>query len=80
MTDDSTSQRLESTSQRLESERPVPRPTFRGDLRRSLLAELESEPVAPPRLRLLIAAYAGSGLVLLAVAGVGLDGIGPLAA
>ena len=34
----------------------------------------------PPRLRLMIAAYAGSGLVLLAIAAIGLAGGGPLAA
>jgi hypothetical protein len=66
-------------SQRLESSRPVPRPGFRGDLRRALLAEAGAEPAPPPRLRLLIATYAGSGLVLLAIVGVGIAGIGPFA-
>ena len=65
---------------RLDSERPVPRASFRGDLRRSLLADSRERHTRPARLRLLISAYAGSGLVLLAVAVVGLAGGGPLAA
>lgn len=71
---------LDPIARRLESERPVPRATFRGDLRRRILAEADAHPSPPRRLELVIAAYAGSGLVLLVVAGVGLAGIGPLAA
>lgn len=62
---------------RLELERPTLRPDFRGDLRRSLL-DIEVE--TPRHLRLLIAAYAGSGLILLAVVAIGVAGSGPLAA
>jgi hypothetical protein len=62
---------------RLRAERPVPRPQFRGDLRRALIAQ--RGPRRPRRLHALIAAYAGSGLCLLAVAAVGVAGVGPLA-
>jgi hypothetical protein len=71
---------LDPVAQRLQSERPVPRAAFRGDLRRRLLAEAQDQPTVPRRLELLIAAYAGSGVVLLAVAVVSVAGIGPLAA
>jgi hypothetical protein len=64
---------------RLESERPVPRPAFRGDLRRALLRNAEQRPSAPRRLRLMIPAFAGSGALLLAIAAIGLAGAGPLA-
>ena len=64
---------------RLEAERPVPRPAFRGDLRRALLGAADRRPAAPARLRLMITAFAGSGTVLLAIATVGLAGVGPLA-
>jgi len=67
-------------TQRLESERPVPRAAFRGELRRMLMAGAVERSSRPPRLRLMIAAYAGSGLVLLAIAAIGLAGGGPLAA
>ena len=64
-------------SARLRSERPVPRAAFRSVLRRSLLASPQAS--RPRRLRLLIGAYAGSGVALLLVAMVGLAGGGPLA-
>ena len=64
---------------RLEVERPVPRAAFRGELRRRLAAQGASRPVTR-RLRLLIAACAGSGAVLLAIAAVGVAGVGPFAA
>lgn len=62
---------------RLRSERPIPRPAFRGDLRRALLASPHAS--RPRLLRLLIGAYAGSGAALLLVAVIGLAGAGPLA-
>lgn len=64
---------------RLARERPVPRPAFRGDLRRRL-TDLRSAGVGRPRhLRLLIAANAGAGAVLLAIALIGVLGSGPFA-
>jgi hypothetical protein len=71
---------LDPIATRLETERPVPRASFRGDLRRLLSRELERRPVQPRRLRLLIAAYAGSGVALLAVAAAGLASVGPFGA
>jgi hypothetical protein len=65
---------LRDISERLERERPVPRASFRGDLRRALLAM----PATPPRIRLLITAYAGAGSALLLVALAGIAGAGPL--
>ena len=69
---------LARLSHRLERERPVPRPAFRGSLGRTLARQLEPHRAAPPRLRLLIGAYAGSGLALLAAAAIGVAGVGPL--
>ena len=53
----------------------MPRPAFRGKLAR----QLRARSTGPQRVRLLIGAYAGSGLALLAVVAVGLAGAGPLA-
>lgn len=74
------SEAVKSLVQRLERERPVPRAGFRGALRRRLLDAAEQQPSRPQRLRFLIAAYAGSGAVLLAIAALGVAGAGPLAA
>ena len=71
---------LELLARRLQAERPVPRPAFRGELRRRLIGELERRPAQVGRVRLLITAYAGSGAALLAIAVIGLAGFGPLAA
>lgn len=73
-------EQLARTAARLEAERPIPRPAFRGELGRRLLEELEPRRVPPGRLRVLITAYSGSGLCLLAVAALGVAGAGPLAA
>jgi hypothetical protein len=67
-------------AERLERDRPIPSSGFRGELRRSLLTSLASRPSRPKRLGALISAYAGSGVVLLAVAVLGIAGVGPLAA
>jgi len=67
--------RLLEAARLLERERPVPQPAFRGKLGRQLRARSPS----PQRVRLLIGAYAGAGLALLAVVAVGLAGAGPLA-
>ena len=63
---------------RLADERPVPRAGFRAALGANLRARIGD--VAPRRLRLLIAGYAGAGLSLLLVAAVSVAGAGPLAA
>jgi hypothetical protein len=68
-------ERLLETARLLEQARPPPRPAFRGALARRLRARSTSH----QRLRMLIGAYAGSGLALLAVVAVGLGGVGPLA-
>lgn len=66
-----------AVEQRLLSERPVPRAAFRGELRRLLSADARAE--RPARLRMWIAAYALSGVLLLSVAAAGIAGAGPLA-
>jgi hypothetical protein len=71
---------LDRLIRRLDAERPVPRAAFRGELRRHLLESLDARPAPPRRLRLLIAAYGGSGLALLAIAAIGVAGTGPFAA
>ncbi len=64
----------------LETGRPVPSASFRGALRRHLLAGVrDRERARPRRLRLVIAAYAGSGFALVAIAMIGVIGAGPLA-
>lgn len=65
---------------RLLEQRPLPRPGFRSQLRSHLLAKGQRRAARPARLRLLIAAYAGSGLALLLIAAVGVAGAGPLSA
>ena len=69
---------LAAMTSRLEAERPVPSAAFRGELRRRLLGSATGVAV-PRRLRLLVAAYGGSGMALLAVAALGLVGAGPFA-
>ena len=70
---------LDGIAERLRTERPIPRAGFRAELRSQLLASVGRQPSAPRRLRLLIAAYAGSGTALLAVVAVGVAGGGPFA-
>ena len=65
----------------LEAGGPVPSLSFRAALRRHLLDRaLGRHGAEPARVRLLIAAYAGSGLALLAIAMIGVVGAGPFAA
>ena len=72
---------LERTAERLRDARPLPRAGFRAELRAQLLTDVRGRRLAAPgRLRLLIAAQACAGAVLLAVAAVGVAGAGPLAA
>jgi hypothetical protein len=70
---------LTKVDERLRAERPIPRPAFRGALGRSLLAGLEPSGERLGRVRALVAAYAGSGLCLIAIAAVGVAGAGPFA-
>jgi hypothetical protein len=70
---------VDELSHRLAAERHVPSASFRGRLRRHLLASGAAAHTRPARVRLMIAAYAGSGLVLLAVAAIGVAGAGPFA-
>jgi hypothetical protein len=70
-------------SERLEADRPIPSPGFRGDLRRRLLGT-SSRPRRQPsaaaaRFRLWAAGYTVAGTLCLAVAAVGLAGVGPFA-
>jgi hypothetical protein len=67
---------------RLSAERPVPAPGFRGDLRRSLVAAAASRAAGlsrPRRWAVALSTGAG-GTGLLAVAALGVAGVGPLAA
>jgi hypothetical protein len=73
-----TDSELQDIAARLEAERAVPHPAFRGDLKRRLLPHGEPH-VAPPGLLRLITAYAGTGSVLIAIAALGLAGLGPFA-
>jgi hypothetical protein len=68
------------TEDRLQAERPVPRPAFRGALGRRLAAMRAAGVGHPRHLKALVAAYAGSGFLLLAIALAGVLGGGPLAA
>lgn len=71
---------LLEVADRLERERPIPDASFRGELRRGLVSRAASHPARPHRLGALIGAYSGSGIVLLAIAVLGVAGVGPLAA
>jgi hypothetical protein len=73
---------IDQIGERLLAERPAPRAAFRAALHARLVELAGSRPTAwrPRRLRALVAAYAGSGVALLAVAAIGLAGVGPLAA
>jgi hypothetical protein len=66
-------------AERLQAGRPVPGAAFRGDLRRSLLVARPSRRLPGQRVGVLIGAYAASGAALLAIAAIGLAGVGPLA-
>jgi hypothetical protein len=52
---------------RLSGQRPVPRASFRGALARRLTATDPGYGPRPERLGAMVAAYAGSGLVLIAL-------------
>jgi hypothetical protein len=65
---------LERLAARLVADRPVPRPAFRGDLRRSIARAPHGR-----RMRLRVAAYLVSGAALLAIATLGVNDVGPLA-
>jgi hypothetical protein len=66
---------LAALAQRLE-QRPVPRAGLRAALH-ARVAAVRLKP-RPPHLRRLVAAYLGSGALLLALAAAGLAGVGPL--
>jgi hypothetical protein len=68
-----------STAAVLERERPVPRPGFRGDLRRLLLGTRRGS-AAGARWWILSGSYLGAGLLCLASALFGVAGVGPFAA
>jgi hypothetical protein len=70
---------LVELAERLERERPVPAAAFRGELRRRLLSGVDAG-MRPARLRLLIAAYAGAGSLLLLAGAASVAGVGPLGA
>ena len=80
--DRSEAEGIDLIGERLLAERPAPRAAFRAALHAHLAELVGSRRIAwrPRRLRALVAAYAGSGAVLLAIAAIGLAGAGPLAA
>jgi hypothetical protein len=71
--------RLDAIAETLDHERPIPRAAFRAALG-SHLADQAGQRIArrPERLRLAVGAYLASGFALLALAGFGLTGAGPL--
>jgi hypothetical protein len=66
-------------SERLEQERPIPAPTFRGELRRRLLSGRQRQGLGAVRFVPWAVGYTSAGVVCLAVAAIGLVGIGPFA-
>jgi hypothetical protein len=64
---------------RLEQERPVPRASFRGDLRRHLTAGRRRSWNLAQRYRLVAATSTAAGAVCLAIAAIGVVGAGPFA-
>jgi hypothetical protein len=77
--DHETDPELDDVAARLRAERAVPSGAFRGELKRHLRADGQPH-LARPDLRRLITAYAGGGAALIAIAAVGLVGLGPFAA
>jgi hypothetical protein len=73
-------ERMLELALQLEAARPLPAPGFRGELRRRLVAAQAGGATAPRRVRAFALSYALSGLLLLAVAAVGVAGTGPFAA
>ena len=71
---------IDDLAQLLRDERPRPRPAVRAELR-GRLSRLDARPSRwqPRRPARIALSYAGSGLLLLLVAAIGLAGIGPLA-
>jgi hypothetical protein len=63
---------------RLKEQRPVPRARLRSAIRARLLGDTASVPRS--RVAALILGYGASGTLLLAIAAVGLVGLGPFAA
>jgi len=79
-TDPREAEALSRVARRLTDERPVPRPAFRGALWRHLSARDAPAARRPQQVGGLIAAFAASGFLLLAIAALGLAGTGPFAA
>ncbi len=75
-------EQLVALAKRLQADVPVPVPGFRGDLRRRLTGtgDRRAKAIAPHVARRLAVGYTASGVFLLAVATLGLAGVGPFAA
>lgn len=71
---------LREMALRLERERPQPSAEFRADLYERLATPRSARARIAWRPRALVAAYAASGLLLMAIPAVGLAGVGPFAA
>ena len=74
---------LAPIADRLRAERPAPLPEFRGSLLEHLMERVPVPERGLPsraRARALVAAYGAAGVMLIAVAAVGLAGVGPFAA
>jgi hypothetical protein len=78
--DEGERRQLVRLSDQLERDRPVPRPSFRGSLRRSLLMPTRGEGATATRFRVWIAGYAAAGGLCLLVTAIGIAGVGPFAA
>jgi hypothetical protein len=68
---------------RLRARKALPRPEFRGDMRRRLIAEPAGDRAVQPKPRsipALVSLYMVFGTLFLAVAAVGVAGAGPFAA
>ena len=78
--DQAEAERIVEVGMQLSAARPLPDPNFRGELRRQLAGAQTSGSMAPRRVWALATSYALAGLLLLALAGVGVAGSGPFAA
>jgi hypothetical protein len=71
---------IDSVGERLVEERAAPPPRFRAELRARLAARANTPgETGPRRLGLAVAANVGTGFFFLAVAALGLAGVGPFA-
>ncbi len=70
---------IDALGDHLEADKPIPRAGFRAQLRARLIELRDSAPIRPARFKVMVGAYGAAGILMLAVAALGIAGSGPLA-